>query len=80
MSQLKNVQIRAGMLPGFGNEIVGTFQGPGQYREQHEISFNRVIMAEYLVFQKMELGQLGLFGIVVGTYIQGELDELCFVV
>ena len=49
---MQNIQIRAGMVPGFGNEVVAFFEGPGgEVMSKHSVDFGRTVMVEYITFQ-----------------------------
>ena len=49
--RLKNVEVRAGTQKGLGNEVVGTFKGPGVTKGEHVIQFDHEVTATFLSLQ-----------------------------
>ena len=57
-------QIRAGTLPGFGNEVVAYFKGPGKPNQEYPFDFGRTVMAQYISMQKMAPDTAARIGLV----------------
>jgi len=61
--RLKNLEVRAGMLAGLGNKVVGTFKGPGTTGGKTVIVFKKAVVAKYITLQIKGKGTLQVNGI-----------------
>ena len=67
--RLSNYVIRAGMLRGNQNEIVGTIKGPGTHGYEYEITFKKMVMVEWLWIGKVDKDTMHINGL---TLIEGK--------
>ena len=74
-SRLSNVQIRAGMLPGVENEILGFFKGPGHTGGVHVIPLEKTVSATYLYFHMKGSGVLQVNGVRLNQDVPPTIGE-----
>ena len=60
-----DLEVRAGVIRGLSNNVVGRFAGPSVTGAEYLIKFDRQVTAEYISFQIMRKGILMINGIRV---------------